>query len=115
MPGKGFTLSILPHGGKPPRQIEFSGTRLVLLRACGILVLLLVAGALAIVFTGADAVTSTSGLRQRVSELEDSLDEARAVEARLDSVEAELGRIQDVRARIESLATAVGPIPGDSL
>lgn len=115
MPDKGFTLSILPHGGKPPRQFEFRGTKLAFLRAGVLLFVLLLAGALTIVMTGSEAVTSASGLRRRIADLEDSLVDARSMEARLDSVEAELERIQVVRARIESLATAVGPVPGDSL
>jgi hypothetical protein len=115
MAGKGFTVSILPHGGKPPRQYEFKGAKLALLRAGVLFFALLLAGALAIVITGTDALASASSQRLRIQDLEDSLLEARMVEARLDSVEAMLEQIDGARVRIESLATAIGPPPGDSL
>jgi hypothetical protein len=115
MPDKGFTFSILPHGGKPPRQYEFRGTKLALLRAAVLVFVLLLAGALAIVTIGAGSATSVSGLRQRIEVLEDSLASVRGIEARLDSVERTLERVQEFRVRIESLATAGNPAPGDSL
>jgi len=115
MPGKGFTLSILPHGGKPPRQYEFSGARLVALRIGVAFSVLLLGAALAIVISGADVFNATSSLRRHVSGLEDSLDEYRSVSVRLDSIEVVLGQVEQARMRIESLATLEGPSSGDSL
>jgi hypothetical protein len=115
MAGSGFTISLIPHGGRPPRQYEFTGMRLILLR-----VSLILAGALlvAAAFTVAAALapgSSRADLEERVDVLEDSLRTLGTFEARMDSIEVQLEELRDARLRMENLVEAAGPVPGDSL
>jgi|WetSurMetagenome_2_1015567.scaffolds.fasta_scaffold00988_18 hypothetical protein len=115
MPAKGFTLSILPHGGKPPRLYEFSGRRLVILRIVLGALSLVVCAAVVLVVLGIAGPLRGAGFRDRVEVLEDSLTLLRGYESRLDSIETVLEQVELMRARLESLSEIAGPAPGDSL
>lgn len=109
MSGGGLTISLIPHSGKPPRQMEISGLRLLLLRIGVGLTILIVLAAILIVATGAAGSIGSRPLADRVEALEDSLEAARDIEARLDSIETELGEIRIVRERLENISELAGP------
>lgn len=109
MAGGGLTISVIPHSGKPPRQMEFSGARLLLLRVGMGLTILILLGAILIIALGVLGSIGSRPLASRIAALEDSLDEARDIEARLDSIEMELGEIRLVRERLENISELAGP------
>ncbi|MDM7993252.1 MAG: hypothetical protein QUS11_08060 [Candidatus Fermentibacter sp.] len=109
MSGGGLTISLIPHSGKPPRQMEFSGTRLLLLRVGAGLTILILLGAILIIALGVAGSIGSRPLADRIEALEDSLEETRGLEARLDSIEAELGEIRLVRERLENISELAGP------
>lgn len=109
MAGGGLTISVIPHSGKPPRQMEFSGPRLLLLRIGVGLTILIVLGAVLIIALGAVGSIGSRPLAARIEALEDSLEASRDIEARLDSIETELNEIRLVRERLENISGLAGP------
>jgi hypothetical protein len=115
MADSGFTISLIPHDGRPSRQFEFTGVRLILIRVSLVLTgVLLVAAAVAVAVSLAPG-SSRADLEERVDELEDSLRTLGTFDARMDSIEVRLEDLRDARLRIENLVEAAGPGPGDPL
>lgn len=106
---KGLTVSLIPHGGRPPRQFEISGRKLVLLRLGVVFAILLLLGAAYIVVRQAAGEAGSGSLSSRVAVLEDSLAATRGMEARLDSIEVLLEEIRLVRQRLENISELAGP------
>lgn len=111
MPGKGVTVSIIPHSGKPPKQFELVGKQLFFLRAGLFFAILLITAAVVIVAAGGGPFIGSGSRDARLEALEDSLERIGGIEARLDSIEAILEEIRIVRGRIENLSELAGP-PG---
>jgi hypothetical protein len=115
MAGSGFTISFIPHGGRPSRQYEFTGMRLILFRGALVLAGVLLAAAAVAVAVSLAPGSSRADLEERIDELEDSLRTLGTFDARMDSIEVQLEDLRDARLRIENLVEAAGPGPGEPL
>ncbi|RKZ04392.1 hypothetical protein DRQ21_02935 [Candidatus Fermentibacteria bacterium] len=104
---KSFTINIIPHDATGNRKEWIvSGRKLVVFRILAVLILVAVAGSVAVLSVGTAEFTRTARLRETNRLLADSLSASRELNLRLDEVEQELQEIRNTRAVIENLATA---------
>jgi len=108
---KGFTAYFISHSGKTHRKLDISGWKLIMLRAGLAFVVLLLAAAVIVTALGLITAGELNGLREQVSNLQDSLTVRIYTDARLNAIEDQLEQILANRVLIENMA---GLLPPDS-
>jgi len=115
MPGRGFSVTVVPKNGRPARHYEVGVSGVVLLWA-GIAVLLVLAAAGVVMsFAGSPFDPFASKSAARIAQLEDSLEMLTDLDRRMDSLEVRLAELCEARERLERIAGFAGPLPGDTL
>lgn len=115
MPGRGFSVTVVPRNGRPARHYEVGGGGLVLLWAGAAVLLALSVAGVVMSFAGSPFVPFASKSAARIAELEDSLETMTDLERRMDSLEVRLAELCEARERLERIAGFAGPLPGDTL
>lgn len=114
MPEKGFTATFISNTGKTLRQFNIIGWKLHLTRVFMALFVLLVSAAAIIVAYGLINAGETDRLREKISQLQDSLAVRRYIESRLENMEYEIQRLHEFRQRLENITSLIS-VPEDSL
>lgn len=109
MPEKGFTATFISNSGKKLHQFKITGWKLYLTRGLTALLILLVLSAVIIVAYGLITAGETVELRERVSQLQDSLTARRHIETRLDDMEYDIQQLREFRQRLENITTTISP------
>ncbi len=115
MPGRGFSVTVVPRNGRPARHYEVRGWGLVLLWAGAAAILVMAVAGLVMAFAGSPFDPCASKSAARIAELEDSLYMMTDLERRMDSLEVRLAELREARERLEGIAGFAGPLMGDTL